>query len=429
MQNKIFKNYFIKNLIIVLFTLALISMIYFLLTDEKLLPETKLFIEQSRPINRDNNAYYYLLGIGVAEGHQPQLEGKKLYAEYLYWHQNYKKFQKQNIIFQLTDELSVPQITISCRQDDNICYQDLFSHTADKMPLLKKYSTLLERYHFYLGFKNEQTLTNGITSPIPLYMNLKKANDLMMINAIDQAKRKNIDKAIKIIEKNITLTRRKLAQADNLITKMFYTKLIVSNLDILSLIIHTYGYNKDIYMAPLSSAELDFTKVAKYEVAYMFDTFNKIKNDELNCGDEWLCTIKVKFLLKPNLTLNAVYSSLKSLIEVSHGSNLELTKFVQQPKKQKISFNALKNILGEVSKEDKNYAIYLQRIFSLNAKIQMLNATINKKVINDATLEHISNPYFKDKRKTAFFGNNPTVICFEEPIRQDENTTCLKITL
>lgn len=409
--------------VILVSVLLIWGIVLYLLGDEALDPHAKVYLNSVQITQTDNPAYFYLLGIGAAAGVAPEAEGGSLYHDFLQW----DKVQPHTYAptaanFEITDDLPMPEM---CRLTKAACYRQLFNGPVDTQLLGERYTTLLDRYQSFLHMEGYQTLLAGLRTPVPGFTYLVKANDILLVRAIHAARHGKVEQALQQVQHNMALLRHKLAQADTLVDKMVYTSLISRNLDTLSLIIKTSNYDKPLKVNRLNQHEKDFSRVAAYEFLLTGRIMDEMgRASSWGCEDSPVCWLKKKFFFKPNSVLNFRYDSLQQLIELSQKGPLNFAQYVIANNKPAFSIKAR---LVDMADDGTVYREYLQRVFSLDAKILMLNATSGQQKIDDATLLNIKNPYFG--HKTAVLSQDKSLVCFEEPIPVERKDSCLKVAL
>lgn len=412
--------------VIFLSMLLILGLVFYLLNDETMDWQVQNYLQRVQITQKDNPAYFYLLGIGAAEWVAPEAKGGSLYHDFLRWDSvQPDAYSTSATVFEITQDLPMPDTTELCLLDKVACYRQLFNEPIDAQLLNDHYATLLDRYQSFLRMQGYQTLLVGLRAPIPKFAYVLKANDILLVRAIHTAKKGKVDQALQQVQHNMVLLRQKLAQADTLIEKMIYTELVSRNLDTMSLIIKTFHYDGIVRVASLNADEMDFSKVAAYEfllTARILDEMAGDSDSSWGCEDSPICWLKRKFYFKPNSVLNLRYKSLQQLIKLSQKGSINFAQYVVQKNKPVFSIRAW---LVDMTDDEKVYHEYLQRVFSLDAKILMLNATANQQKMDEIILLNVKNPYFE--YKTAVLSQDKSSLCFEEPIPVGREDSCLKV--
>lgn len=422
----------LKKISIIL--IILISVILLQQIDDELNPEIKPFLTKSKAVGT-SEAYLYLLGIDTSADKNPSKVGKQLFASI----RKKESLAANDIkILDTADKSKLPLPTGSffCSNQDDNCFDIIFSGNNNLAKTLLSNAILLERYQSFITMTDYQTLSKPAMSMItPAYQYLEKGNRLVILKAISIAQASTSTNAIDILLKNVSNLRGHLKNADDLIGKMLFTALISHNLDALSLLIHQQKIAFNYQMAPISLAERNLETVMAREFAMFYelfisldkkpDFFSRIGESNQIPAPGWL----VRTVFKPNNSINALYPSYKSTVKKSQ---LEPKAFADIAGNAKVFYpqsSYIRNITGTIllSLGNPDFEQYIARLFDLNAKIALFNQTAEKTELPDK-LGYIQNPYF-EMGNTAYYLNQGKSICLTGPLEDSRNQRCLQVKI
>ncbi|MBL1320289.1 MAG: hypothetical protein COA63_004415 [Methylophaga sp.] len=406
--------------------------------DDELNPEVASFLEQAKPAE-SSDAYLYLLGIVAAEGEDPLVVGKQLFASMQQAEEQYN-FSDESFEFEdypKNKKLTLPEGELFCNHllESGSCWQTVFENKPARDQALKTYVVLTQRYQTFISMTDYHTLSKPLVVEFfPPLNYLFKANRLIILDAVNR--QDTSDKAQAILKHNIVALRHHLEIADNPISKIMFTAMISENLDALSLLTHLGRYRLNTNIALLSLDERDFSRAISREFMMHNDLYiNLYKNPEIFAvvGQEksgnvpgWL----VQTLYKANMSINESHDFFneaiaRSRLEQSEFAAMNLAKDSSTRSKIDYIRNPMGSILNDVASP--NFDSYIASLFDLNAKIAIFNQTMNK-VELPSDLSYIQNPYY-EKGGTAFYSEDGKRICLTGPLDDDKNQRCLRVKL
>ncbi|MCF6190846.1 MAG: hypothetical protein L3J51_10225 [Cocleimonas sp.] len=426
------------KIIVLAILLFIISAILLLQIDDDLDPQAQSMYEQAMA-HKESEAYIYLLGMQAGVGEKPEIVGKALMASIREADKKYfanphtQEFEHEDY----TDEKRLPLPELgSCIYTEKDCeYTDkLFDYSFNLESLPEEQKVLLKRYKKLIAMRDFHTLPlPHIYTPLPTFQYLTKGNTLASLEAIEKAKKGNLDEAKKLLLNDISLLRFNLQQADTLITKIIYVSMISKTLDVLSALIHKYDSPAQENIKALTSDEKSLVKAMDYEYGLGHNLFKSldrapnllstIGNNEEGNLPAWVSRI----LYKPNMTMNATFPALRQVgqdsLLTSKAFTLKVASDKPISKKMSIIRNYAGTILWRIAGPDFNP--YIARVFALDAKIHLFNKTANQTKL-PATLSHINNPFYDDK--AAYYSEDKKAICVDAPLLDKrKDYRCLRI--
>lgn len=219
--------------------------------------------------------------------------------------------------------------------------------------------------------------------------------------------------------------RMQLANADNLIQKMIWAKLIATNLQWQAVLSrHFDAQLKPV--KPLTLAERSLRRAIKGEFGMIADT---LQRTALAPSDKPVYGLAVAALFKRNRTINALAPRYTYVSEVSELSPKAFAKAVAGPQAPLITETGWLNIAGNAFLRIKppSYLLYASRLQDLDSRIALLNrvADLPKSPIQ-TDIDHlaISNPYQA--------GEGPQLqkdgrVCFDGPLADELGVRCLRL--
>jgi hypothetical protein len=404
--------------------------------DDELNPEVIDLLEKYHENSQQkkiSQAYFYLLGFMVAENDEPIKIGKEIFKSI---QQGEKNALLNNVPFTYKDypeklKTLLPEGDIYCQLLEPNCSRFLFQDVSVLESTLEKYKLILKRYNEFIQYNDYSTLTQPtISEPLPYFYPAIKANRLLLVKSIVQAKHANTDQAMTILNDNRRYLRQQLSLQDTLIGKMVFVQLIANNLDVSFLLSREYEAISFQPIAMLNTSEKDLEGVMAREFKMNYDWYQSMAgNPEIfeQGGDvpEWY----VDMIYKPNMTINTLFPAYKKIIELA---KLTPVMFLQSVSKEKpntgFKITQIRNIVGFALNQigGPNYNDYIVRFFDLDSKILLFNSLINQQDIKLAS-EMIANPYYPTQYVSSF-SSDEELVCFPEgPLPNDKNRRCLRI--
>ena len=426
--------------IVLAILLFIISSILLLQIDDDLDPQAQSMYEQATA-HKESEAYLYSLGILAAADEKPEVVGKALMASIRAAEKKYfenphtQKFEYED--YPAEKSLPLPELGACVYTEKDCEYTDkLFTHPFNIEALPEEQRVLLKRYKKLIAMKDFHTLSlPHIASRLPALPHLMKGNTLASLEAIEKAKKGNLNEAKKLLLNDISLLRFNLQQADTVITKMVYVSMISKSLDVLSVVIHKYNSPEQENIKALTSDERSLVKAMNYEYGSFYNLFKSMDKDPHllgsveNSKEGNLPAWVIRILFKPNMTLNATFPKLRQVGQDSLLTSKAFALKVASDKPESKKMSTIRNSVGTtlvdvVGGPDLN-RYYTSRIFALDAKIHLFNKTANQAKL-PATLSHISNPFYDDK--TAYYSDDNKAICVDVPLlNKRKDNRCLRI--
>lgn len=409
--------------------IVIISIDLLLQIDDDINPEAVSFLTKATVTNKNNEAYFYLLGLNAAEGSDPVSVGLAIFT--------------QNDI---TKTGSHPKLELpSGANFINATTINALFNVNNTSTVLTKHAVLLKRYETFITKKDYLTLNEPSLSSdmLPTYSYLTAGNKLYMLKAIHMAHNNEAKLAVELLMANLSHLRMQLRNADSLIGKLIYTSIIDQNLDVLSILLHQKKVVLNTKLLPLSSAERDFNKAMSRELLFVnniltdldknpqlfeqseIDFNNETSSEDTPNTPAWL----VRILFKPKMSINAKFPYYQKVAKQSRLTPSQFSQSIKHSTPQHTSYSVLyyiRNFVGSILMDTvPEFDQYIVRVFDLNAKISLLNQLPTVDSTN--SIANIINPYF-NKTGTAYYTKDNASICLTGP-SDDDKSRCLKIKL
>jgi len=424
----------IIKITLLLISIISITIILLLQVDDDINPEVKQAYEQVTT-HKESKAYIYFLGFLADVDVKPEVMGKKIYESFLESKKSSAIEDVNPSTYNYPAENNLPLFTLEAQT--KIYVETLFLQKFDSSKLSKKHQVLFKRYKQFMVLDDYHTLaTPGIYTPLEPYLHIISGNDLLLLHAIEDLKKGNVNKAKKSILDNITYTRIQLSNADSVIGKATYIAILSKNLDVLAVLARQYKAPFEGKVAPLTTAEKDVTKTLKREFIGNHSLYKSLdRSSNLLQSDtsqiplpHWVNRI----FFKPNMSLNALYPEYKKLIDIALLLPEDFAKVAENITTQsKVSFlTRFRNSVGAKLSSIglPNHNDLRARSIYLGGKIALFNQVAVQATL-PKSLAHTQNPFYKNK--TAFYSDDNNQVCFDGPFlkRLKQSNRCLKLKI
>ncbi|MGF1692484.1 hypothetical protein [Photobacterium kagoshimensis] len=344
-----------------LFTLAVSLQI-----DDKIEPAVFSFLEISESA-KDNEAYFYLMGIFSDEGTPPELLGRGIYAKFI---ENNESYHYENDIL-FTNGLPLPDVGNICDLTKDQCIGSIVDNKKKLTDNIDEHAILISRYSHFMAYQEYKTVTQpSAYEPVPPYKYLVQANRLVLINAVLDGSIVGVDNVLT----NISVVRRRLIDADTIIGKMIYLKILEENIDVLAFLKERLKISKPLNVVNLSKKERSLYSQISREFRLVYDDFKSLVNrkDIFSSHVETPLWVS-RMIYKPNMTINSQFLIYKILAE---RSRLNVSEFTNEEYNVLQSKSWLRNPVGTILVDIAvpNYGEYSKRIFHVDGKISELKA-------------------------------------------------------
>lgn len=416
------------NLPVVIFVIIVI--IVGLQIDDDLEPAVKGMLDKAQA-RGNGGAYYYLMGLDAAAGEDPVKVGKMVYASILQGEEEYLNNGEEFDYQKYPDELRLPlpDSRYFCSGWDAGCIESLFQDSSDLDEIIDNHAVLIERYREFNLFNEFSTLSRpSLFEPFPAYQYIRRANRLMVLHGIREAKKSNTGGAISLLLDNISNLRKQLAHADTLVGKLVFLLQISENLDVIALIAREEEHDHSMEIQPLSSEEKNFDVVIAREFGMAYDTSRSLdRNPEFFTDGGFVPGWLIRLFFKPNMTTNAIFPVYYQTIEYSTMSHMQFASEAVQGDRAKIRESLLRNPAGVYINRTgmPDYKKYVARFFDLDAKILLFNAAMDHSNIK-LILESETSPYY-GAESLAYLTDDHKRICFDGPLPDSHNLRCLMV--
>ena len=169
--------------------------------DDDLLPEAQALIDKAQ-LPEESEAYFYLMGVGVAEGLSPEIAGRETFSAYVLAEKKYLEDRKPDQLPRsfIEDSLPLPKGELTCDLEEKDCVDLLFAETTNLGEFLQSHLTLIERYEAFNKIDDFATLTRpSAYDPLPPFNYIVRANGLVNLASINQLKISNSERAMNLM--------------------------------------------------------------------------------------------------------------------------------------------------------------------------------------------------------------------------------------
>lgn len=411
--------------------------------DENLDPEVIDFINHQPSHQWSENAYVYLWGMAykTADVYQTGLELAHKFAE-LNQAYDYKNEYDESFL-QSYELMQIPGSEDFCVLREKDCFNQTIENLSDKLVLANKFRAMRGRYNEFMSLPHYSDVSgwvNDLESPIAPYRSITAGMKIQHVFWLEKLITQDKESVIQSIHEEAINLGLRLAQADSLISKMIFVHMYSEHLELINAAF-AMGWLKQneirniSSLEPLNQAELstelawrneEQVKMLMIKKTYHADTFD----DEFI---ELFYSDLPEKMIKPNAVLNQLYFEFVMPLIEYRKQDPELFFKGLEDFSIKIEFDEIKNsggtLLNISPEEVKNkYLLYQARLFSLNMKIQLLNAMLEQgtpeKVIEAANKGHAaylnlydqSEPFIEDGK-----------LCYSGIFETNQRFRCLNI--
>jgi hypothetical protein len=419
-----------RTKILTVFAIIFIILIcfgFYLTDDEPLNPEATQWMTEASKF-KENDAYYLLLGISASASDDPITAGKQTYKQYkdkpMLWYPNDKPYEaKENRNLALASRDGS-----FCDMKKVDCWSYIFANIEKAPDAIQPYSIIKERYLRIIQSKDYHTNLISI-SALPPYQYLVQGNQIVLLQAIDQA---NTDpqSAIKSIQMDLGNLRQQLKIADNLIFKMIINAMVIKDIQAITLLEQKYGISSPI--PRLSPEEKSLDKPFKYELVYQHNMTPQLSDDldEQGYFAHWMNRLELRFFYNQNMTTNRMLNHYKFLINLNALNYSAIEEFVNTHKGE--SSIHIKNFIGStqtsILRQDLTYMNYYLRMIDTDLKVMLSNEINAQKLNGTIDLTKIQNPYFTNPTH-PYWGADGKQVCLDKPKFGAEDTADSKVCL
>lgn len=421
---KILTAFIITFIVIICFSIYLIQ-------DESLNPEATQWMTEASTF-KENDAYYFLLGMSAPAADDPITAGKQAYNLYKdkppLWYPNVESDDVK-----ASKTLALPSHDgLFCSMREIDCLSYIFANVEKIPDAIQPYSVIKERYLRFIQSKDYHTnlISMGASAN---YNYLMKGNQIVLLQAIDQVKI-NAQSAIKDIQTDLADLRQQLKTADNLLFKLVINAMIVRDIQTITLLEHKYDISVPI--ARLDAEEKNLDKPFKYELVYQRNVMAHLGDDSSNDIENkgyfyrWINRLCLHFFYIPNMTTNQVFAHYKILQNLNSLDYSIIKEFVNAHKGEQ-SFT-IKNLMGStianVHEYYLTYVSYCSRMIDTDLKIMLSNAINAQKSEGAIDLTQIQNPYFKNPTH-PYWSTDGKQVCLDKPKFGTEDNSDNKVCL
>lgn len=411
--------------------------------DEALHAEVAAFIDDWPEPQWKDNAYVYAWGMDkdVEDVYKSGLNIAKILRKLNLNHDYQTEYDLT--FMEAFKNLELPDKNYLCRMDLSGCFNKMVQNNSSFLKEYAGFNYTVDRYHAFLSFKNYSDTSYSLLideSPFPSYRVITVGQDLQFLKWIEIFKAKKADEALLSAIKNENqLLRKRLAQADSLMSKMILAAMFSKHLEFIhgswSLgWISATSIDEMGVLKPLTQEHLNFTKAWTNEERMSLTMVNKTfrpKNVK-NLMVEMFYPDLTKKMIKTNTILNKLYFEvIKPALSYQ---NLSSPVFYQKLKDfdLEIYFDEVKNPAGATVNQtteqlkDK-FMSFTVRVHELNMKTQMLKLIIQSGSIDNFLLKIKQG---KSEFHNYYDGSQPEItdgrLCFNRPFEYGY-FTCLVV--
>lgn len=320
------------------------------------------------------------------------------------------EYKTLSILDELRDENHSLANKIYCKLPEQECLDNIFNHKEYWQSELDKNGKLLNRYQIFLNSKPAVTdflLTDKL--PSPNYRSLfvaQRLTHLSYLNALE-LKSENNNGIIKAMDNELTILRKQLKMADNLLQKMIIQRMVLNQLQMRISLKTKYNVNFSNTIENLNTLEKSLELPLAYEFLWIE---NEMKKSNANLDNYLHYT-----------SYNGIANHYLNQIEISNQSAIEIGKYQAnyQETESPIQVSKKGNETGFVLANTavQNYVNYAQRLNELDNVINMTNFIL---MGND---KHLINVFTGDNKGII---KDSEKICMPLPKADNDRTqTCV----
>ncbi len=423
--------------------------------DDDLEPSAASLLAEANP-NGPSNAYYYLLGMDAPPDKSPFDAGREIASYLSKAEQAYQVSKNPDDYSKVLKYLNIkigydhqPDCTkcvklFTCSFRDDDCVQLLLSDQYDFPNNMGATQQLyLKRYQDFLNLNDYKTLHKYFTFSYDVPAKaLTFGNRLVLLTALNMAKKVDANTAIDFLINDIKLLRKQLESADSNILKVLYIQYISNNIDVISYLMFNNQNRTDISFQALTPDEKNFRVALARELSMTLDAINQDVVSKQNF--KWIYSVMYKENMMANLfhkryleSLNLATGSPKQFADsvnilrststktkfssVSISENMPTFNFHLKP-------NDYRNFLGVILTYDSYMSRaheldYIANMFDMDVKIALFNQVMQQRKNATLDLHQIQNPY--GDFGEAHYEGGKNRICLGGPFKDYRKTRCL----
>ncbi|MDJ0711231.1 MAG: hypothetical protein QNJ14_12605 [Woeseiaceae bacterium] len=380
----------------------------------------KSFQELSSPVDRDGNAYLFLLGISAAPDTDPIVAGLERYQ----WMQIARpQFSTDDdpladdYNFRGKRSQSVKELSTACGESEAKCAEALESDVETVRHWVSSEQWLLDRYRSLIRLTDyREAVPFELLAPMPSYGVASEAQRLLMMQSWLAASDGDVAAVIESLNQDLTFWRMVLAKSDALISKMVATAATIRHFKLGNLVLRRLSNTaaQDLlpasWLIPLTNEERSMARSLAGEWSYFDESIRAVTAGEDNPFDDWAGVFDattwdrlVWFVLKPfwqhqdtsnrhaglmvglGRAFDVPYSQIPSATEVAD----QLAESAYQP------YTALYNFTGNLimGRDHWDFSPYAVRVSDLEGvrRAAVLAAQIRMKgIAGEAVRQHLA---------------------------------------
>jgi hypothetical protein len=369
---------------ILLGLLLLGGLVVWFLSDEKLSPGAKAWLEQPiRAIPVDENLFYSVVGFTASPDEEPSVAGKAMVDEVNKAIDSFVSSSEEdepNFPGAWNEAPDLDSLRDICSPSDGRCLETYRTQTTELRQLALKYHYLLSRYRGLARYSEYQnTITPSVHSPFPRFASLTHShrlrNAVLSLDFLEGGRRK----PVQALEADMEFLRRLIASANTLLGKLVFASMLSRDIFVYGeWMEHANGELSTFSeLRPLDPAAFKFQQPLRFEFLLSADAIDLVKNYPERTGIEGSMKFLSHFGIKRNATINLIYEGLRRELDKLESAPGELAAHVTDDAKDEIPwfdylYNPVGTILHAISRP--TLSRYALRIHDLNGLITLLNA-------------------------------------------------------
>lgn len=417
----------IKLLCLTLLALAIASGAFFWLRDEPPSAEVQAWLQQAQARPAQSAAYLFLAGLDAPPRHSPAALGESRLRAYQGWLAEHGPAQGFTPAPQA--QLALPAGAAFCTIEASACFASLRQRQQELPALLAEHAALLARYRHFLRLNDYRTLSSpGMAEPMPPLPYLMRGQQLLSLQALQQALSGNGPAALALLAEDQAGLRRQLARADHLVLKMGLVSMLNRNLEWQVRLYRQGWLPRPAPIAPLSQAERSLVAAMQREFLLGKVMLENLREDDIPALLE---EASLLFEYKPQMTINAslgLYQAIGQGSEVTPAGFAQLLKLGSGPQ---VPYTGLRNRIGNIllSIANPDFVDFVGRVMDLDSKIKLasLSFQLAPGLVGTeqlAALADAGNPYEAAQRP---FLDKQGRLCFEGPLPQKDFGRCVQL--
>lgn len=415
--------------------------------DEELDQEVRDFIDYDFKEITGDNAYIYLWGIDLIS-ENPYEDGMEILKQVNFSNENYKyEFEPYDATFlDKYEYIKTFNPDFFCTFSEPECLDRILTDSHERKAQFKNNQLIYKRYQQFFTYTNFHPLHNvNFDSPLPSFRMLSSGHQLGLIDMMEYLDSGDVTTFYKLLNDGINLVKKKLEQAETLISKMALLSMLDRHVDFTSQLIQTGRIESadprlSNMLKSLTRKEVSITSALKYDLSNwmklqqsFFENPHYLNKPSKNSLGSTVVNLFLPMAFKPNLTLNIMYhQSFKPVlgyVDVNPEKYYEHYASFDAKAKYPPLRGFLSNHLASFNTDNMNsYLEYQASLFSMDLGIQLLRAFTNEgswdKVIEKAEQGH--QPYLNQYDQSPPFIENGQ-ICYSGLFENTSRFRCLNI--